>query len=99
MQEDEEAREEARAAEDALLERAAAIGRARDRAARQLPTAQEPKRGKAHWDFVLEEMAWMAKEFQRCAHCPATTHLLPSMPKLTAPDCDLGLSTKSLFTA
>ncbi|KAK9839615.1 hypothetical protein WJX81_001019 [Elliptochloris bilobata] len=65
LQEDEEARAEARDAEDALLERAAGIMRARDSAARQLPPSQEPKRGKAHWDFVMDEMAWMAKEFQR----------------------------------
>ena len=66
LQEDEEARAQRRAEEDALLERAAEVARARDAAARQLPASQEPKRGKAHWDFVMEEMAWMAKEFQRC---------------------------------
>ena len=71
LQEDEEARTQRRAAEDALLERAVDVARARDAAARQLPASQEPKRGKAHWDFVMEEMAWMAKEFQRCAPGPA----------------------------
>ena len=71
LQEDEEARAHRRAAEDALLERAAEVSRARDAAARQLPSSQEPKRGKAHWDFVMEEMAWMAKEFQRCGPGPA----------------------------
>lgn len=71
LQEDEEARVQRRAAEDALLERAAEVSRARDAAARQLPASQEPKRGKAHWDFVMEEMAWMAKEFQRCGPGPA----------------------------
>ena len=25
--------------------------------------APEPKRGKCHWDFLLEEMKWMAAEF------------------------------------
>ncbi len=67
MQESEAAAAAAAAADDALLERAAALAAARDSAARQLPPSAEPKRGKAHWDHVLEEMAWMAKEFQRCA--------------------------------
>ena len=71
LQEDEEARVQRRVEEDALLERAAEVARARDAAARQLPAIQEPKRGKAHWDFVMEEMAWMAKEFQRYGPGPA----------------------------
>ncbi len=32
---------------------------------RQLPVFPEPKRTKSHWDFLLEEMEWMAKEFSR----------------------------------
>ncbi|EIE18784.1 hypothetical protein COCSUDRAFT_221, partial [Coccomyxa subellipsoidea C-169] len=34
-------------------------------AARPLPAAAEPKRTKTHRDFLLEEMAWLAKEFQK----------------------------------
>ncbi len=48
-----------------MLDRAAAVLEARDKLSRQLPTFPEPKRGKAHWDFLLEEMEWMAKEFAR----------------------------------
>lgn len=28
---------------------------------RGLPKSKEPARHKTHWDFVLEEMAWLAK--------------------------------------
>ena len=35
------------------------------RSHRALVPAPEPKRGKVHWDFLLEEMQWMAKEFAR----------------------------------
>lgn len=27
--------------------------------------ADEQKRGKAHWDHVMEEMQWLAKEFMK----------------------------------
>ncbi len=37
----------------------------RARAARPAAAAPEPKRGKAHWDLLLEEMAWLAKEFSK----------------------------------
>ncbi|RLN68816.1 hypothetical protein BBJ28_00018133, partial [Nothophytophthora sp. Chile5] len=30
---------------------------------RQLPRLPTPMRGKAHWDFLLEEMKWMATDF------------------------------------
>lgn len=30
-----------------------------------LPPFPEPKRGKLHWDCLLEEMKWMATEFTR----------------------------------
>ena len=53
--------------EEEILKRAAAIRAARDAAARPLPAAPEPKRTKTHWDFLLEEMTWLAKEFQKCA--------------------------------
>ncbi|KAG0580120.1 hypothetical protein KC19_4G148100 [Ceratodon purpureus] len=32
---------------------------------RGLPKSKEPARHKTHWDFVLEEMAWLAKDFER----------------------------------
>lgn len=31
--------------------------------ARRLPKVQEPTRGKAHWDYLLEEMQWLAADF------------------------------------
>ncbi|KAL4459188.1 hypothetical protein ABPG75_014053 [Micractinium tetrahymenae] len=31
----------------------------------KVPAAPEPKRGKTHWDCLLEEMAWLAKEFAK----------------------------------
>jgi len=36
-----------------------------ERSHKALVPAPEPKRGKLHWDFLLEEMQWMAKEFIR----------------------------------
>jgi len=30
---------------------------------RRLPKATEPPHGKAHWDYVLEEMQWLANDF------------------------------------
>lgn len=30
---------------------------------KRLPKVQEPSRNKAHWDYVLEEMAWLATDF------------------------------------
>jgi len=30
---------------------------------RRLPKAVEPPHGKAHWDYVLEEMQWLANDF------------------------------------
>lgn len=32
---------------------------------RSVAPAPEPKPGKAHWDFLLEEMKWMANEFNQ----------------------------------
>ena len=49
--------------EDAILERAEKIHEARN--TKQLPVFPEPKRPKVHWDHVLEEMQWMAKEFAK----------------------------------
>jgi hypothetical protein len=49
--------------EDVVLERAAAIKA--NLARLKLPAAPEPKRAKTHWDNVLLEMVWLAKEFQR----------------------------------
>ena len=50
-------------ADDAILARAKAIRRVRYQKSWQ-PSA-EPKREKEHWDFLLDEMQWMAKEFAR----------------------------------
>jgi E1A-binding protein p400 len=30
---------------------------------RRLPKQQEPPRAKAHWDYLLEEMVWLAADF------------------------------------
>lgn len=30
---------------------------------RRLPRVQEPPRQKAHWDYLLEEMTWLAADF------------------------------------
>ena len=59
------AEEEHEQQEEDLLERAAEIRRLRDSLARPAPPAAEPKRPKTHWDHLLEEMAWLAKEFQK----------------------------------
>lgn len=32
---------------------------------RRLPKVQEPPRNKAHWDYLLEEMQWLAADFQQ----------------------------------
>jgi E1A-binding protein p400 len=32
---------------------------------RRLPKVQEPPRPKAHWDYLLEEMQWLAADFQQ----------------------------------
>lgn len=32
-------------------------------AERRLPRVLEPPRGKAHWDYLLEEMQWLAQDF------------------------------------
>ena len=49
--------------EGMILERAAAI---KANLAKLKPSVvSEPKRGKTHWDNVLLEMVWLAKEFQR----------------------------------
>ena len=31
--------------------------------ARRLPKCHEPARVKTHWDYVLDEMEWMANDF------------------------------------
>lgn len=30
---------------------------------KRLPKVQEPPRNKAHWDYLLEEMVWLAADF------------------------------------
>ncbi|KAL3134959.1 Pharynx and intestine in excess protein 1 [Trebouxia sp. C0010 RCD-2024] len=61
--------EEAAAAADKVRQEDAIIGRANQiyerRNTKQMPAFPEPKRGKAHWDHMLEEMNWMAKEFSK----------------------------------
>ena len=52
--------------EDAILEQAQQIFELRN--TKQLPVFPEPKRPKVHWDHVLEEMQWMAKEFAKYGH-------------------------------
>ena len=49
--------------EDGIIEQAQEIFERRH--AKQLPSFPEPKRSKVHWDHVLEEMSWMAKEFSK----------------------------------
>jgi hypothetical protein len=56
-------RGEAWEAEAKVLAQAKKIREGRNHKA--LIPAPEPKRGKLHWDFLLEEMQWMAKEFAR----------------------------------
>ncbi len=65
-----QAEEDAEVAEDELLERAAQIRKLRDSLARPAPPAAEPKRPKTHWDHLLEEMTWLAKEFQKSVSNP-----------------------------
>eukprot|EP00899_Mesostigma_viride_P018488 jgi/Mesvir1/26640/Mv24037-RA.1 len=62
-----EVSEETLAEEDAILEQAAEIQRhgAVVMAASRLPRFPEPARPKVHWDYLLEEMEWLAKDFQR----------------------------------
>ena len=49
--------------EDIVLEKATMI---RQNLARmKMTAAPEPKRKKTHWDHVLQEMVWLAKEFQK----------------------------------
>lgn len=31
--------------------------------AKRMPKVQEPARNKAHWDYLLEEMQWLAADF------------------------------------
>lgn len=50
--------------EQDILTRAEEV-RKRRTALKSLPVYPEPKRTKVHWDYVLSEMEWMAKEFQK----------------------------------
>ncbi|WPT11241.1 Protein PHOTOPERIOD-INDEPENDENT EARLY FLOWERING 1 [Picochlorum sp. SENEW3] len=49
--------------EDKVLRRAERIKQ--EVSKMRLPAAPEPKRGKTHWDNMLQEMSWLAKEFQK----------------------------------
>ena len=70
MQEEAAAAAEKLRQEDAVIEQAQGIHDRRTM--KQLPAFPEPKRGKAHWDHVLEEMNWMAKEFSKYSHTPSS---------------------------
>lgn len=37
----------------------------KQRVDRPLPKAPEPPRAKSHWDYLLEEMAWLAKDMEK----------------------------------
>lgn len=30
-----------------------------------MPRCAEPKRGRVHWDYMLDEMQWMSKDFEQ----------------------------------
>ena len=66
MQEEAAAAAEKVRQEDAIVDQAHSIHERRNM--KQLPAFPEPKRGKTHWDHVLEEMNWMAKEFFKYEH-------------------------------
>ena len=53
-----------------------------------LPVLLEPKRGKVHWDFLLEEMKWMATEFAKCASAGAKESLCCASVSVSGTPCD-----------
>lgn len=71
--------------EEEVLQRAEEIRAARDAFARPMPPAPEPKRPKVHWDFLLEEMTWLAKEFAKWVIC-RSIHEPPSSSLVTFHD-------------
>lgn len=46
-----------------VARRVAELSRAGLWAERRLPRVMEPPRPKTHWDYLLEEMAWLAQDF------------------------------------
>ncbi|CAN7987351.1 unnamed protein product [Ixodes pacificus] len=46
-----------------VMQRIAELRREGMWSARRLPKVQEPPRAKAHWDYLLEEMVWLATDF------------------------------------
>lgn len=46
-----------------VARRVAELARAGLWAERRLPRVLEPPRAKSHWDYLLEEMAWLAQDF------------------------------------
>lgn len=46
-----------------VASRVAELARAGLWAERRLPRVMEPPRPKSHWDYLLEEMAWLAQDF------------------------------------
>ena len=49
--------------EASVLSRVAELRKEGLWSARRLPRIQEPPREKAHWDYLLEEMAWLSNDF------------------------------------
>ncbi|XP_030454694.1 chromatin modification-related protein EAF1 B [Syzygium oleosum] len=79
---------EDKAYEDSILEEARVIEAKRKRIAElSVGTVAPERRQKSHWDFVLEEMAWLANDFaqerlwkmtaaaQLCRHAASSSHL------------------------
>ena len=48
---------------------------------RKLKVGAEPPRNKTHWDYVLQEMTWMAADFKRLRFCELFPFLL-ILPRL-----------------
>ena len=46
-----------------MIQRIAELRREGLWSTRRLPKVQEPARSKAHWDYLLEEMQWLAADF------------------------------------
>ena len=46
-----------------ILQRISELRRQGMWSARQLPKLMEPTRCRSHWDYVLDEMRWMAVDF------------------------------------
>ena len=49
--------------EAAVMQRVAELRKGGMWSSRRLPKVQEPPRNKGHWDYLLEEMQWLAADF------------------------------------